>query len=339
MGAGGVSGELRDHSEHVEAIIRTHFNVANGQTASFSQSSSNRTSQPSASSFNFPEDDFEEMVCFSCSSNFTIFRRKNLCWNCKRHYCNDCFAKEIKFVPSENIRHCLACRALQNPIAYKDHLNKLKVKDLQGYLRSREISMNHCKEKTDLIELILRHAEGRPNTAHSTSHSQQGRQQTQANPINPQSQSNWQPRSSTVYPPPNTQLVQVPPSALQPSVCKSLSQIQNIDEVEELSVKELKRILTANFVDFKGCCEKTELLDRVRTLWKSKQEMIKKKSSMAPGEEDDFEEQCKICMDASIDCVLLECGHMVTCTTCGKQITDCPICRQHISRIVHVFKA
>ena len=72
--------------------------------------------------------------------------------------------------------------------------------------------------------------------------------------------------------------LQVPPSAPQPSVCKSLSQIQNIDEVEELSVKELKRILTANFVDFKGCCEKTELLDRVRTLWKSKQEMIKKKS-------------------------------------------------------------
>ena len=60
---------------------------------------------------------------------------------------------------------------------------------------------------------------------------------------------------------------------------------------------------------------------------------------MAPDEGEDSEEQCKICMDATIDCVLLECGHMVTCTKCGKQITDCPICRQHISRIVHVFKA
>ena len=73
-------------------------------------------------------------------------------------------------------------------------------------------------------------------------------------------------------------VLQVPPSAPQASVCKSLSQIQNIEEVEELSVKELKRILTANFVDFKGCCEKTELLDRVRALWKSKQEMNKRKS-------------------------------------------------------------
>lgn len=60
--------------------------------------------------------------------------------------------------------------------------------------------------------------------------------------------------------------------------------------------------------------------------------------TMAP-DYDDSEDQCKICMDNGIDCVLLECGHMVTCTNCGKQISDCPICRQHISRIVHVFKA
>ena len=56
------------------------------------------------------------------------------------------------------------------------------------------------------------------------------------------------------------------------SVGKSLSQIQKVEEVEQLSVKELKTILTANFVDFKGCCEKKELLDRVAALWKSKQQ-------------------------------------------------------------------
>ena len=43
-------------------------------------------------------------------------------------------------------------------------------------------------------------------------------------------------------------------------------------------MKELKCILRANFVDFTGCCEKEELLERVRTLWNSKQEYIKKKS-------------------------------------------------------------
>lgn len=54
-------------------------------------------------------------------------------------------------------------------------------------------------------------------------------------------------------------------------------------------------------------------------------------------EEDDS--LCRICMDAIIDCVLLECGHMVTCTKCGKRMSECPICRQYVVRAVHVFKS
>lgn len=145
------------------------------------------------------------------------FLFQNLCRNCKRNYCNDCFAKETKFVPGENARHCLTCRALQFPIAYKDHLKKLKVKDLQDYLRARQISMNQCKEKRDLIELILRHAEERSSASHSTSNpQQQGRQQAQANPSQANSQRTGQPTSSNFHPPSNTQPVQV---------CASLSGI------------------------------------------------------------------------------------------------------------------
>jgi hypothetical protein len=33
-----------------------------------------------------------------------------------------------------------------------------------------------------------------------------------------------------------------------------------------------------------------------------------------------------------IDCVMLECGHMCTCTNCGKQMAECPICRQYVVR-------
>jgi hypothetical protein len=32
---------------------------------------------------------------------------------------------------------------------------------------------------------------------------------------------------------------------------------------------------------------------------------------------------CKICMESMTDCVLLECGHMVTCTNCGKRLNEC----------------
>ena len=39
------------------------------------------------------------------------------------------------------------------------------------------------------------------------------------------------------------------------------------------------------------------------------------------------DELCKICMDNPVDCVMLECGHMCTCTGCGKLMNECPICR------------
>ena len=55
----------------------------------------------------------------------------------------------------------------------------------------------------------------------------------------------------------------------------------------------------------------------------------------------DFAEEeniCKICMDAPINCVLLECGHMVACVSCGKKLSECPVCRQYVVRAVHTFK-
>lgn len=67
--------------------------------------------------------------------------------------------------------------------------------------------------------------------------------------------------------------------------------------------------------------------------------MINAFSLVAGDNDDDTEDTCKVCMDRFIDCVLLECGHMVTCLQCSKLVTECPICRQHISRIVKVFKA
>lgn len=39
------------------------------------------------------------------------------------------------------------------------------------------------------------------------------------------------------------------------------------DDLESMSVKQLKEILMLNRVDFKGCCEKQELKERVERLW------------------------------------------------------------------------
>lgn len=46
-----------------------------------------------------------------------------------------------------------------------------------------------------------------------------------------------------------------------------LSDINEVSQLEHLSVKQLKTLLTTNRVDFKGCVERCELLDRASRLW------------------------------------------------------------------------
>jgi len=112
-----------------------------------------------------------------------------------------------------------------------------------------------------------------------------------------------------------------------------LSEIETLDDLNELSTKQVKELLAMNRVNFKGCVEKDELLKIVERLWKQEQ---RNKSNI---ETMDDESLCKICMDSPIDCVMLECGHMCTCTQCGKQMAECPICRQYVVRVVKTFKA
>jgi len=112
-----------------------------------------------------------------------------------------------------------------------------------------------------------------------------------------------------------------------------LSEIESLDDLQELSTKQVKELLAMNRVNFKGCVEKDELLKIVERLWKQEQRNKEDVETM------DDDSLCKICMDSPIDCVMLECGHMCTCTNCGKQMAECPICRQYVVRVVKIFKA
>ncbi|XP_040576531.1 E3 ubiquitin-protein ligase RNF34 isoform X3 [Lepeophtheirus salmonis] len=112
-----------------------------------------------------------------------------------------------------------------------------------------------------------------------------------------------------------------------------LSEIETEDDLLELSVKQMKEILALNRVMFKGVIEKEELLKIVRRLWLQDKRNNEDKDTM------DDEELCKICMDSKVDCVMLECGHMCTCISCGKVMSECPICRRYVVRVVKIFKA
>lgn len=46
-----------------------------------------------------------------------------------------------------------------------------------------------------------------------------------------------------------------------------LSDIKETSELEYLNVKQLKNLLSTNRVDYKGCIERQELLNKVTRLW------------------------------------------------------------------------
>ncbi|KAH8331571.1 hypothetical protein KR074_006514 [Drosophila pseudoananassae] len=147
------------------------------------------------------------------------------------------------------------------------------------------------------------------------------------------------------------------PSDFEPNACidsrfVNLEDFEDLKDLEALTVKQLKEVLMLHRVDYKGCCEKQELLDRVCRLWKTMRStpgrLLHSKSSgtcsntgwhLSAVEKLGTDELCKICMDAPIECVFLECGHMATCTSCGKVLNECPICRQYIVRVVRFFRA
>ncbi|CAG9836631.1 unnamed protein product [Diabrotica balteata] len=152
-------------------------------------------------------------------------------------------------------------------------------------------------------------------------------------PPSPQSQ----PTTSTTAPDHRTNITEEEPPAQGSPLPPRYPKIEDFGSAEELhnlSSKDLKILLTLNRVDFKGCVEKTELLERAERLWEDTNDSKKEIPENLP-----IQDLCKLCMDAPLDCVLLECGHIATCTDCGKKLAECPICRQYVVRVVRTFKA
>ena len=52
----------------------------------------------------------------------------------------------------------------------------------------------------------------------------------------------------------------------------SLSDISSLEDIEGLSVRQLKEILACNFVNYSGCCEKWELVEKVSGLYRESEE-------------------------------------------------------------------
>ncbi|KAL7986653.1 hypothetical protein Chor_012936 [Crotalus horridus] len=292
-------------------------------------------------------------VCKSCGLSFSVFRKKednkmemgtfgsprsweHVCCECKKDFCSVCS------VLQDSLRRCCTCQLLQETAFQRPQLIRLKVKDLRQYLLLRNIPTDTCREKEDLVDLILCHhglaseEETDTSSLYST--------QSQASSFSTQhislsglvstSQGDLASRQENM----GSEIQLLTPGQSRKRARASLSDISSLDDVEGLTVRQLKEILACNFVNYSGCCEKWELVEKVSRLYKENQTNHRLQGEKPPlADEDD--NLCRICMDAVIDCVLLECGHMVACTKCGKRMSECPICRQFVVRAVHVFKS
>lgn len=279
---------------------------------------------------------------------------------------------------------------------------RLTVKDIKFYLQRRRINCVHCKEKSELVDLVLKHngyrvpnhgGEASPSStsyrnqrrpsedpfletqasAGGASSSEAGRRGYRSDPSTNSSSNNssddsWviledhdqdvdipSQRPRTQPPPldraeggiedtsgsssglPETEVkatnIQEPSAVVNDLKAFSIDDIASEEELQHLTARQLKIILTRNFVDYKGACEREELMAKVLRLWRDKKELRDKIDDIPD------ENLCKICMEAPIDCVLLECGHLISCVACGKRLSECPLCRQYIVRAVRTFKS
>uniref|UniRef100_A0A3B4B783 RING-type domain-containing protein n=1 Tax=Periophthalmus magnuspinnatus TaxID=409849 RepID=A0A3B4B783_9GOBI len=201
---------------------------------------------------------------------------------------------------------------------------QLRVKDLRQYLLLRNIPTDTCREKEDLVDLVLCHrGPGVSPGAVLERDEEEEEEEEEEGPDEDEDRDDGDEDSDSLHSPRR--------------IRASLSDLDTEEAIENLSVRQLKEILARNFVNYSGCCEKWELLERVHRLYRENEQ--NRKSNGVKSQLSLDENLCRICMDAIIDCVLLECGHMVTCTKCGKRMSECPICRQYVVRAVHVFKS
>ncbi|NP_001025239.1 E3 ubiquitin-protein ligase RNF34a [Danio rerio] len=304
------------------------------------------------------------LVCQACRQAFSVFRRRYICCDCTKSFCSLCS------VLQENLRRCTTCHLLKGTAFQRSQLMRLRVKDPRQYLMLRNINTDTCREKEDLVDLVLCHhgaeSEDDPDTPSLQSHPLYSPPPLIEEPTSPLSalsptrepisrSNSSESTNQDIEDSTSVSLLNLDQTEHTPEVSPqtrrraraSLSDLSSLDDVEQLTVRQLKEILARNFVSFSGCCEKWELVERVRRLYRENEDNRKSMENVSnPITADSCRTQlsnddnlCRICMDAVIDCVLLECGHMVTCTKCGKRMSECPICRQYVIRAVHVFKS
>ena len=47
---------------------------------------------------------------------------------------------------------------------------------------------------------------------------------------------------------------------------------------------------------------------------------------------------CKICFEVEMDALFYDCGHVVACDECARQVDSCPVCRRNVRAVVKIWR-
>lgn len=76
--------------------------------------------------------------------------KQQTCLDCKKNFCVAC-SSQVGSGP----RLCLLCQRFRATAFQREELMKMKVKDLRDYLSLHDISTDMCREKEELVFLVL----------------------------------------------------------------------------------------------------------------------------------------------------------------------------------------
>ena len=90
---------------------------------------------------------------YDAQTQLHYFCLQKCCQECRRYFCSTCLPKPPTGSPFG--RQCSKCRMLIGGHFSRFDLQDWKVKDMRCFLHVRNISTKDCREKHDLIELVL----------------------------------------------------------------------------------------------------------------------------------------------------------------------------------------
>uniref|UniRef100_UPI0035900692 E3 ubiquitin-protein ligase RNF34-like n=1 Tax=Myxine glutinosa TaxID=7769 RepID=UPI0035900692 len=141
-------------------VIDTRLPTVNIRSRSTVHTQGSSSSRRSASGSSVPS----QLRCRRCGQ----FGVQHTCSDCRHTFCQSCCA-----LHSNAMWLCITCLCLDSTGFTKDLLMRVKVKDLRDYLAQHGIRTDTCREKEDLVELVLNHRRIPTAPIHQDTHSPQ----------------------------------------------------------------------------------------------------------------------------------------------------------------------